>query len=848
MTETTKLTPLMEQYWAIKSEYSDALLLFQVGDFYELFFEDAKTAAAFLGIALTKRGNHNGEPIPLCGVPLHAVDHYLQKLVKGGFCVVLCDQLEEAVPGKMVRRGVTQVLTPATLTDTKLLDPQSASYIFSFFVCGDQWGLVFGELITAQLYATLMPAGSEKKLETELARFFPQEVIVSESENNFAKYFKKQGYYTSHVKAQDDFDNWSQSHFNEAQKKQLDEKEAIKKSLELLYSYLKKTNERVLETLQTIYFYESEDFVVIDPQTQKHLELVTNQQGTRENTLLATLDACKTSMGSRLLKKWLVRPLLQQDMINHRLSVVDYFIRKPSVCCDIRTLLKTVSDGERIVGKIILDRAVVSDYIYLKDILHIIPAIKELINNTGNAFLSMIQESLNSLPRVTHLLESSLETDSEKTFFIKKGYDTAFDEIQELVTNSHNTIEQLEQSEQQKTGIGSLKIRYNNVQGYYVEVTNTHVKSVPDYYIRRQTLSNRERYTFAELQKLEHAITHAQQDAQLCQKELFEEIKKNIRPYFSSLRKTMHAISQLDVLVGFATISYENGYVKPSFNTQRTIKIMGAKHPVLAHKLGSSCIPNDIILDDACRVMLITGPNMGGKSTYLRTTALMNIMAQTGCFIPAQSAEMFLVDKIFTRIGASDNIAQGKSTFLVEMEETAHLCQYATEHSLVLLDEVGRGTSTSDGLAIAQAVIEYLYRYVKARTLFATHYHELTTLESMYPGIVNYHAVTTSDDRGIVFLHTIKRGKAEKSCGIAIAEFAGLPEVIIERATELERAFVSSSHQLTHSSVSSLQDHELQELRKQLEIAHAQLSVLKNIDYNTLSPKQAFDLVWKLQQ
>lgn len=841
-----KKTPLMQQYEDIRKDYPDMLLFFQVGDFYELFFEDAKKAAAFLGIALTKRGTHNGEPIPLCGVPVHALDHYLQKLVKGGFCVAICDQLEVPKPGTVVKRGVTQVLTPGTLTDSKLLDEHSASYLLSFFPQKDKWGVVFAELLTSQLYATTLPAGAEKILDSELHRFFPDEVVLNkEAHKNFGAFFKKRGYFMSAVDEENSSLEWAQKKFSDAIFARLQAERSLYTAVQTLHTYLQKTNGNALEGFNTIHFYEPEDFLMLDAATQRNLELVkNNQDGGRANTLLQLLDKSITSMGSRTLKKWLVRPLMNKTMINHRLHAVSFLKERYVFLQEFQRLLSHIGDAERVVGRISLGRAHIHDYIHISRVLEYLPLLKDLLCSAESTLLQLLGNSIIDFSSLYALLKASLNYDSSYDWVIKKGFNKQLDELRYLVSNTQSALLALEQKEQQETGIQSLKIRYNAIHGYYVEITNSNLHLVPQHYVRRQTLVGKERFIFAELQELQHQIVIAGSQIEALEKELFEHIKQQVLPYISDLRKSIHAISQLDALLSFAQCAYERGYTFPEIHDSRDIIIHDGKHPVVERAMGSGFVPNDTVLNDEQSLWILTGPNMGGKSTYLRQVALLSIMAQCGSFVPAQKATLPLLDRIFTRIGASDNVAEGKSTFLVEMEETAHICQYATQNSLVILDEVGRGTSTFDGLALAQAVVEYIYSNIKARCLFATHYHELTALEEAFPGIVSYHAASTQSEKGIVFLHKIIRGAANGSFGLEVAKLALLPVEVIKRAQCILAGLGMHSQ---GDSLGSF-DYEKETLKEEVKLLRKKLSQFDSLNYEELSPKAAFDLLWKLRE
>jgi len=849
----------MKQYFEIKQEYADALVLFQVGDFYELFFEDAKRAAAFLGITLTKRGHVGGEPIPLCGVPVHALDHYLFKLVRGGFKVAICDQLEEAVPGKVVRRGIKQVLTPGTLTDSKLLNEKSSSYLLSFFPTENSWGMFFGELLTAKLFATLIPAGAFKLLEAELTRFYPDEILVPDNKpgKKLETYLSQAGYLATMHDFQNDSnqnniqaENWVKR-FHTDTVNVIQANEALMQSAYGFYSYLNKNQQESLDQFNNVTFYKPEDFLVIDAATQKNLELIkNNRDGSDKNTLFGLMDGATTSQGSRMIKRWLARPLIKPESIIQRQNAVELFVTRPARKEKLIELLKEIGDFERVVGRISLKRGRITDYLMITNVLRIIPEIKNILQKFSNIhMISAILSELHDLSILGDLLNAALNNDPDKNILIKSGYDSDLDRLRDFAENSNNKILEFESSEQKSTGIGSLKVGYNRIHGYYIEITKTNLSSVPANYIRYQTLTGKERYITPELQKLQIEIEKARNEVTLIDEVLFEKIKNEVQKYINSLRRTANALSTLDAILGFARVAYENGYAKPEFNDSKNIKITAGRNPIVEKTVVNGFVPNCTDLTDQESLWIITGPNMGGKSTYLRQVALISIMAQCGMFVPAKSASLPILDRIFSRIGAGDNLAEGKSTFLVEMEETATICTQATDKSLVILDEVGRGTSTFDGLAIAQAVVEYIVTHVKARCLFATHYHELTDLQNKFSQIASYHTSSLKTETGIVFLHKIIKGTASGSFGLEVAKLANLPPEIILRAAQiledLNGTKINKPAKLLQANLFA----QIQTSQTHASIKkEAIFNQINKIDFDELSPKKSFDLLWKIKE
>ncbi len=852
-------TPLMRQYHAIKQQHADTLLMFQVGDFYELFFDDAHKAAAFLGITLTKRGKSpNGDPIPLCGVPVHALDHYLTKLIRGGFKVALCDQLEQAVPGKVVERGVTRVLTPGTLTESTLLDEKSASYLFSFFPLDNAWGLLFGELLTAQLHGTVIPAYGEKMLEAELIRFFPDEVVLPQMQasKQFEAYFKQQGYVVSYIDvaaADDQRAVWIEQ-FNAQLLTRSAQHEALRLALYTFYAYMRKTHESSLAHFTQLAWYEPDDFLRLDAATQRNLEVVKNNyDGSRQHTLYATIDGAVTPMGSRMIKKWIMRPLLTSDAIEQRLDVVQLCLHDVAFTQRLQEILSTLSDVERVVGRLALRRATINDYRHITVVLALVPRIHQLLaSKQQSVLIRVILDHLSDFSALHSILERALHDDSSKDWIIKQGFDEHLDRTRSLVDNGNNALLELERREQQATGIASLKVRHNGPHGYTIEITKTHFDAVPAHYIRRQTLVGRERYTTPELQHLEYAILKAHTEITHLEQQVFDAVKQHVAQFITPLRKLAHALAHIDALLGFARVAGEHGYARPVFTQSRDIIIRDGRHPMVERTLNTPFIPNDTHLVDEQSLWIITGPNMGGKSTYLRQVGLMSIMAQCGSFVPAQQAQLPLVDRVFTRIGAGDNLVDGKSTFMVEMEETAAICTLATKKSLVILDEVGRGTSTFDGLAIAQAVVEYVHTNVRSRCLFATHYHELTALEHTVPGIVSYYAASKKTPHGIVFLYKMVRGIADGSFGVEVAKKAGLPAAVIERAETLLALLSEQEHtQLSLLPARRVDNDDKQlivQLQHKVQEQDKLLALLKGADCDNITPKQAWEMLWQLKQ
>lgn len=860
-----KLTPLMEQYFDIRDQYPDTLLFFQVGDFYELFFDDAKKAAAFLGIALTTRGKNDGEPIPLCGVPMHAKDHYLHKLIKGGFKVAVCDQLEQATPGKLVSRAVTQVLTPGTLTDSTLLDDKSSSYLFSFYPGKQESALVFAELLTGQMWATLVPSHEQRIIESELARFFPDELIVPQHKDakEWVPFFKKQGYFTTVVNADVDDDQQFKSEWleklPEKNKNLIAEHESLRLALFYFYAYVSKTQRTSLDQFNQLFVYKPDDFLIMDAATQRNLELLrNNQDGGRYHTLYELLDGASTPMGSRMIKKWIARPLIKKAAIEQRQEVVGQLVSNVIQLQTYQQLLSPLGDAERVVGRIALSRAQLYDYCQLKKTLAIVPDIKKQLTDSNALLLGVLATHITDFDQLYNYLDRALVDEPTASSIIKKGFDQQLDYMRELIASSNQKMLQLERQEVEQTGISSLKIRYNNVHGYYIEITNANKHLVPERYERRQTLVGKERYTTPELTSLAYEIERAHAQIQDREKALFDQVKAHVLEWVAPLRKLAHALAHLDALHGIAKVAFNNGYTKPTLSENRDITIIDGRHPVIERNSDAGFIPNDTKLNDAQSLWIITGPNMGGKSTYLRQVALICIMAQCGSFVPAKSAELPVLDRVFTRIGAGDNLAAGKSTFLVEMEETASICAQATQKSLVILDEVGRGTSTFDGLAIAQAVIEYLYSSVGARCLFATHYHELTQLSSSYPGIEPVYAASTKTTAGIVFLYKMIHGVADGSFGIEVAKLADLPSAVISRAQELLAQLDGGQphgHVVNPQSSQTGQLERLlaenRQLKEQLGKASKEGALraeIEQINLDELSPRAAFDMIWRLKQ
>ncbi len=869
--DETALTPLMRQYVDIKREYNETLVLFQVGDFYELFFDDAKTAARFLGIALTKRGTYNGSPIPLCGVPVHALEHYLTKLVKGGFKIVLCDQLEEARSGIIVRRGVTRVITPGTRTDTALLDAQAPSYLLTFVPTQQEWGLLFAEVLTGRLFGTTLGSNEDKRLDTELARFMPDEVILPATDLSLRSFFTQRGYFSSviHPVVSDDtssLDAWVQARTTQCNTNHAPLRGTLHTALAYLYQFMEKHQQQALANFTSLNLYTPEDFLILDRIAMRNLEILNNSHdGTRSQTVLAAIDKTVTSMGSRTTRKWLSCPLLHRHAIEERHDAVDVLIQHHQTTTIMREQLSQIGDLERLVGRLALNRATVTDYTTLYQVLMAIPPIRNLLQQyTNSNKLDAICNHMQDFSELTQLLDDALNRDTTVPYTIRHGYDALLDECRACIQEAHAKIATLEEQEQRTTGIASLKIRYNQVHGYAIEITKANLHAVPAHYVRQQTLVGKERYTMPLLQEFEDVLRHAEQTIQTREEELFNQIKLAVTHYIHQLRAVAYALSYLDALAGFATIAQERQYTRPIMHDGTDMSIVDGRHPVVEQSLGHTYIPNSTELTTEQTIWLVTGPNMGGKSTFLRQTALISIMAQAGCFVPATAAKLPILDRIFTRIGAADNVANGKSTFLVEMEETAIVCTEATARSLVILDEVGRGTSTFDGLALAQAIVEYIATKIHAKCLFATHYHELTTLAQQYPTIKNYHAASQRTKTGILLLHKINPGIADGSFGIEAARLAALPDEILTRAYAILSDLEQHKHPYVQQALSPVKDAQAcvlhqsddsvvtcavcREYGKEHATHKYIAATIAALDFDNLSPRAAFDVLWELKR
>ena len=837
-------TPLMQQYQAIKSRYPHALLLFRLGDFYELFYEDAILASRELQITLTSRNREKGQPIPMCGVPYHSAEGYIARLIRSGFKVAICDQMEQPGPGKkLVRREVVRVITPGTATDVAVLDAKENNFLASVFqdTAANVIGLAFVDLSTGEFQCTEFSGPrSEEALRDELLLLHPRETLLPRPPQLFET--SKTTLLDGSGGVESRIDDWAFQH-DYAQrivKEQFGVAELTAFGLDqhphavaasgAIVHYLRENAAKgaeasgsasangaatldALRHLDRVRYYEQHDALVIDPVSVRNLELLTpifsdDSSKNAPTTLVAALDFTVTGMGARLLRSWLLRPLIDRQAIEERLDAVAQLVQQTVVRGEIRKELRGIQDLERLTSRITLCQAGPRELIALRKSLAQLPVLRNFVTPPpagGSALLRRLHSEIDELNDIRETLERAIADEppalATDPGMIRAGFHAELDELRNLSQHSKQIIAAMEERERKRTGIASLKIRFNQVFGYYIEISKANLHLAPADYERKQTLVNAERFTAAELKDYERKVLAADERILEIERQLFLDVRAGIAAQAARLRRTAAAIAQLDVLTCLAKLAADRGYVRPSFNEAGELLLVAGRHPVIEELLrqkGERFVPNDLCFEPRRQqLLLITGPNMGGKSTYLRQTALIILMAQMGSFVPARQAKLPLTDRIFTRIGASDNLARGRSTFLVEMSEVASILSHATPASLVLLDEVGRGTATFDGLSIAWAVVEHLQKHTRARTLFATHYHELTELADLLPAVKNVHVSVKETPNEIVFLRHVEPGSASKSYGIEVARLAGLPRSVIERAREVLKKHEQSEHELS---------------------------------------------------
>ncbi|MGG0411603.1 DNA mismatch repair protein MutS [Peribacillus simplex] len=781
-------TPMIQQYLKIKAEYQDAFLFFRLGDFYEMFFDDALNASQELEITLTSREGGSEERIPMCGIPYHSAANYIDILIEKGFKVAICEQTEDPKQAKgVVRREVVQLITPGTKMDSKGLREKENNYIatITHFTDG-QFGFGYNDLSTGENKVTLIESFEE--VLNEFAILGASEVVIAEDFNEeWKKMLQERGAAALSLES-----NLVQSESFTALLHLLKDQKLATTTSRLL-NYLYRTQKRSLDHLQPVLAYETSQYMKIDFYSKRNLELTeTIRSKGKKGSLLWLLDETKTAMGGRMLKQWIDRPLINKKQIERRQSLVEtlknqYFERQ-----DLRERLKEVYDLERLAGRVAFGNVNARDLIQLKRSLQQVPVIREIVKSmASNQDISILADKLDPCEEVTDLLETALVENPPLSVkegnIIQDGFHKELDTYRDASRNGKTWIAQLEREERERTGIKSLKIGYNRVFGYYIEVTRANLHLLEEgRYERKQTLTNAERYITPELKEKEALILQAEEKSISLEYDLFLNLREEVKSYIPRLQDLAKGVSELDVLQCFATISEERHYVKPVFSEDRRIVLKEGRHPVVEKVLQSQeYVPNDCFMDGDRELLLITGPNMSGKSTYMRQIALTSILAQIGCFVSASIAELPIFDKVFTRIGAADDLISGQSTFMVEMLEARNAIMNATENSLILFDEIGRGTSTYDGMALAQAIIEYIHEEIGAKTLFSTHYHELTVLATELPKLKNIHVSAIEQNGNVVFLHKIKEGPADKSYGIHVAKLADLPEQLIDRAAAI---------------------------------------------------------------
>lgn len=809
-----EFSPLMQQYFSIKNQYKDAILFFRVGDFYEMFFDDAKLASQELEITLTGKECGQEERAPMCGIPFHAVDTYVAKLIEKGYKVAICEQLEDPRTTKgMVKRDVIRIVTPGTIIESNMLDDKKNNYIMSVYKKGIYFGIAICDISTGDFYSTRIAENNNfAVLLDELAKFGPAEIVVNsflynsiEEINEIRKRFNLYINNFDDENFKFDTENLLQNYKLENENteiKDLKNYELETIAINALLVYLKQTQKIKLDHINRIRFYNLQKYMTLDITARRNLELLERQHDKgKKGTLLWVLDKTSTSMGGRKIRKWIGEPLLDVNQINKRLNAVRELKENSILRGELQQTLKKVYDIERLVGKISYGNSNGRDLNALKNSLKQIPNIKNLIKDSNSELIKFLEVSLDECSDLAKLIEDAIVEDPPITLkeggIIKLGYNQEIDEYKKASTEGKKWLLELEQREKEATGIKNLRIGFNRVFGYYIEITKSNLSLVPETYIRKQTLTNGERYITEELNELESKILGAEEKLIDLEYQIFTEVRTHLAKNIQRLQKSADIISTLDVLSALSTVAEDMNYVCPIVDNGGEIDIKEGRHPVIEKMIDTgSFVANDTYLNkDTDRLSIITGPNMAGKSTYMRQVALITLMAQIGSFVPASYAKIGIVDKIFTRVGASDDLSMGQSTFMVEMMEVANILKEATSNSLIILDEIGRGTSTYDGLSIAWAVVEHITDKTKcgAKTLFATHYHELTELETKLEGVKNYSIAVKEKGEDVIFLRKIIPGGTDESYGIHVAKLAGVPQAVVKRSNEILRSLERKS-------------------------------------------------------
>ncbi|MDU4408651.1 DNA mismatch repair protein MutS [Veillonella sp.] len=861
-----KVTPMMEQYLDIKSRHSDELLFFRLGDFYELFNEDALIASRELNITLTGRPTGNEERTPMCGVPFHAAESYIETLVKKGYKVAICEQLEDpkAVKG-IVKRDVIQVITPGTVMTENGNDARSNNFLALFYLVKEAWILVFSDVSTGEVIWDRVPQDNISQIYDSLSMYRPAEIIVPEGTilpQSIVDFIHNQfnnvvlSPFTS-FESVDFACKLANNHFQDMGLMEED----VLAALGFMLLYLQDVIKTEIAHINYVHQLDVGNRLILDTSSLRHLEITHNlRDGGVKGTLLDVLDRTLTPMGARLLKQWLESPLTDISTIQRRQAAVAELISRNGERCEIQGYLDCIYDFERIVGRIETGSVSPRDFTSLRESLQVLPQIKNLLKEFSGLSLSSINTRIDHHADIYDLLNRAIAEQPALTLkdgrVIRDGYNEELDELRSLATNSEVWLQKLEDKAREETGL-KLKTKYNKVFGYFFEVSKSQIDKVPAYFIRKQTTVNAERYITPDLKEFEIKILSAKEKIVSLEQQLYQDLRDQIKGVIKKVQETARALAELDVLASLATVAYESNYICPNIVMNGQINIRDGRHPVIEKFLKREVfVPNDVVLNhDDEEFMLITGPNMAGKSTYMRQVAILMIMAQIGSFIPAREATISPVDRVFTRVGASDDISTGQSTFMVEMKEVAYILENATSKSLIILDEIGRGTSTFDGLSIAQAVVEHICKHIHAKTLFATHYHELIPLEDVYPRLKNYTVAVKEKGKDIAFLRRIIRGGADRSYGIHVAKLAGLPAQVLKRAEvilesleeqntdtdDLNNRVITSDSVVKYTKPSIEQD-DFGNL-----FTHSVVDSLLAIDVNTMTPIEALNAIHQLQ-